>query len=156
MTDQDELCARIGKHLAARGQRLAIAESLTGGMVSQGFAAAPDASDWFLGGVVAYSKHVKFEVLAVPHGPVVTEAAATAMAQGVRQLTGADVAAGVTGAGGPEPQDGQPPGTVWMAVVTDDTTTTREVRFDGDPPEVCAQATAATIELLAGTLGERL
>ena len=154
MTDQDELCARIGKHLAARGQRLAIAESLTGGMVSQCFAAAPDSSNWFLGGVVAYSKHVKFDVLAVPHGPVVTEEAATAMAEGVRQLTGADVAAAVTGAGGPDPEDGQPPGTVWMAVVTADATTTRETRFEGEPAEVCAQAAAATIELLAGMLGE--
>jgi nicotinamide-nucleotide amidase len=113
---RETLCADIGAHLNDHHERLAIAESLTGGGLSQSFAAAPGSSGWFLGGVVAYQKPVKFAVLGVPEGPVVSEAAAVAMAEGVRALLGADVAAAVTGAGGPDGQDGQPPGTVWVAV----------------------------------------
>src|SRR5680860_802093 len=77
MTQRSMLCARIGTRLRAAGEHLAIAESLTGGMVAQCFAAAPDSSDWFLGAVVAYQKRVKFQVLSVPEGPVITEQAAT-------------------------------------------------------------------------------
>jgi len=152
MTQRSMLCARIGTRLRAAGEHLAIAESLTGGMVAQCFAAAPDSSDWFLGAVVAYQKRVKFQVLSVREGPVITEQAATAMAEGVKRLTGAHVAAAVTGAGGPEGQDGQPPGTVWIAVVARGATTTRQLHLDGEPPEICEQAATATIELLCEVL----
>src|SRR5680860_1437898 len=73
MTQRSMLCARIGTRLRAAGEHLAIAESLTGGMAAQCFAAAPDSSDWFLGAVVAYQKRVKIQVLSVPEGPVLDE-----------------------------------------------------------------------------------
>lgn len=148
----DDLCAAIGAHLDDHGQRLAVAESLTGGMVSQCFAAAPSSSEWYLGGIVAYHKRIKFEVLGVPEGPVVTEEAATAMARGAQRLTGAEVAAAVTGAGGPDGQDGEPPGTVWMAVVADGRVTTRRLQLQGEPPQICEQAARATIELVASAI----
>ena len=152
MTDREQLCAAIGQRLADRGLQIAVAESLTGGMVSQCFAAAPGSSDWYLGGVVAYHRSVKYDMLSVPEGPVVTEEAAAAMATGVQKLTGADVVAAVTGAGGPDGQDGQPPGTVWIAVITPTATLTRRLRCEGDPPEVCELATQATVELVATAL----
>ncbi|MBW0097814.1 nicotinamide-nucleotide amidohydrolase family protein, partial [Pseudonocardia sp. KRD-184] len=74
------------------GRTVAVAESLTGGMVSQALAVAQGSAQWFRGGLVAYSSDVKHEVLGVPEGPVVSAAAAVAMARGVRSLLRADVA----------------------------------------------------------------
>jgi nicotinamide-nucleotide amidase len=148
----EDPCDRIAELLGEREDTLAVAESLTGGLLADRFASSGGASDWFRGGVVAYQKAVKFSVLDVPEGPVVTEEAAIAMATGVRRLLGADVAIGVTGAGGPDPQDGQPPGTVFVAVVGEDQTRTRAHHFDGEPPEVIEQAHEAAVALLLEVL----
>jgi nicotinamide-nucleotide amidase len=144
--------AKAGELLEGLGASLAVAESLTGGLLANRFAAAPGASEWFRGGVVSYQKTVKFTVLGVPEGPVVTEDAALAMARGVRTLMNAGVAVAVTGAGGPDPQDGQPPGTVWVAVDTGAQTATRKHTFDGTPPEVCDHAATASVALLLEVL----
>ena len=80
----------------------------------------PGASDWFRGGVVSYAPEVKFSVLGVPEGPVVSAATATAMATGVRDLLGADVGLGVTGVAGPDPLEGEAPGTVYLGAVVGD------------------------------------
>src|SRR5690606_35614303 len=95
-------CATIGEQLQARGETLAVAESLTGGQVAAAFAAAPGASEWFAGGAVTYTRDAKHTVLAVPEGPVVSEAAAQAMASGAPALFRADHALALTGSGGPE------------------------------------------------------
>jgi nicotinamide-nucleotide amidase len=104
---------------------------------------------------VAYSSEVKHEVLRVPDGPVVSAEAAEAMARGVRELLGADVAVGVTGSGGPAPQDGQDPGTVFVAV--DDGVQPEVHRLDlaGDPQEVLVAAAGETLALLVRRLEER-
>jgi nicotinamide-nucleotide amidase len=148
-------CETIADILDERDDALAVAESLTGGLLADRFASSEGASEWFRGGVVAYQKQVKFDVLDVPEGPVVTEEAAVAMARGVRALMDATITVGVTGAGGPDPQDGQPPGTVWIAVVGEDGPRTREHHFDGDPPEVIEQAHAAAVDLLLAVLQGR-
>jgi nicotinamide-nucleotide amidase len=120
---------------------VAVAESLTGGLLSSRLAAASAASEWFCGAVVAYSRRVKHEVLGVPAGPVVSRAAAVAMARGAATLLGADLSVALTGAGGPEPQDGQPPGTVWLAVAHDSQVDVVPHRFDEpDPAAVCDRA----------------
>lgn len=95
---------------------LACAESLTGGKLSAAFAAAPDSSQWFLGGVVAYEKRIKFEVLGVTPGPVVTAKAAQEMSQGLSDLMNAEFSVAITGVGGPDPQDDMPVGTVFVAI----------------------------------------
>ena len=110
----------VGAALVARGLTLAVAESLTGGLVASRLVDVPGASAWFRGGVVSYATDVKFSVLDVPEGPVVTAEAAAAMATGVRDLLGADVGLGVTGVAGPDSAEGQPPGTVFLAVVVGD------------------------------------
>lgn len=102
--------------LAERGLTLAVAESLTGGLVAARLVNVPGASGWFRGGVVAYASDVKRSVLEVPEGPVVSAAAARAMAAGVRRVLGADIGLAVTGVAGPDPQDGERPGTVFLAV----------------------------------------
>src|SRR6478735_377754 len=108
------------EEVAAAAQRagvhVATAESLTGGRIAAALAAAPGASTWFKGGVVGYSDEVKHEVLGVPPGPVISAAAAAAMAAGVARLTGAEFAVAVSGVGGPDEQESQPVGTVFAAV----------------------------------------
>ena len=86
-----------------------MAESLTGGLLASRFARAPAASEWFQGGVVAYASSVKFDLLGVPGGSVVSERAATAMVAAAARMFEAAVGLAVTGVGGPERQDGEPP-----------------------------------------------
>ena len=69
---------------------------------------------------MAYHEQVKFDVLGVPVGPVVTEAAAAAMAEGVRRVTGSDVGLGITGVAGPDDQEGVAPGTIFVGLALPD------------------------------------
>jgi nicotinamide-nucleotide amidase len=131
-----------------RGITVAVAESLTGGALAQALAAAPDASEWFAGGVVAYTVRTKARVLGVPEGPVVNAPTARRMAEGVRELLGAHIAAAVTGVGGPGDEEGQTPGTVFLAIVTADSTRITEFAFAGDPASVLAQTVDATLRAL--------
>jgi nicotinamide-nucleotide amidase len=129
--------------------QIAIAESLTGGQLSSALAAGPEASEWFRGGVVAYAPDVKFDVLEVLPGPVVSERCAREMALGVCSLFRAEVGVGVTGVGGPGPEDGVPAGTVFVAVHTENRVITREWHFEGSPDDVLAATVDSTLELLA-------
>ncbi|MBX3287056.1 MAG: nicotinamide-nucleotide amidohydrolase family protein, partial [Actinobacteria bacterium] len=102
--------------LRDRGLTLGVAESLTGGMIGSRICDVPGASDVFRGSIVAYASDVKRSVLGVPDGPVVSAAAATAMAAGARRVLGTDVGVAVTGVAGPDPQEGQDVGTVWVGL----------------------------------------
>jgi nicotinamide-nucleotide amidase len=146
---RDRLAREVSELARRHGVTIAVAESLTGGMVASALAASEAASEWFRGSLVAYSSEVKHEVLDVPDGPVVSAEAATAMARGVRRLLGADVAVAVTGAGGPDPQDGQDPGTVYVGVDDGADGRVHELDLDGDPEDIIVQAAD-------GTLGELL
>jgi nicotinamide-nucleotide amidase len=77
---------RIGEALQQRGETLALAESLTGGLLAATFARASGAGEWFRGGVVAYASLVKHSLLGVPAGPVVSAQAAAAMAAGAGRV----------------------------------------------------------------------
>ncbi len=138
----------VGAALRHSGRTLAVAESLTGGLLASAFARASGSSDWFRGGIVGYSSEVKYDLLGVPEGPVVSEAAAAAMARGAGRLLGADVAVAVTGVGGPDPQDGQPPGTVWAATWPDQLGGAVLLRLSGSPESICEQVCAQTVRLL--------
>jgi nicotinamide-nucleotide amidase len=147
--ERARLARRIGELLDSAGRNAAVAESLTGGMVASALAEAPGSSGWFRGAVVAYSSEVKHELLSVPAGPVVSARAAAAMAEGVRRLLNAHVAISLTGAGGPDGQDGQPPGTVFLAVSDGIETEVKHQYFDcDDPAEVCSEAVAEALRLL--------
>ncbi len=131
---------------------VAAAESLTSGLIASRLGAGPDASDWFRGSVVAYQESVKFDVLGVRPGPVVAPECAEDMARGVGRLLGAEVVVAATGVGGPEPSEGKPAGTVYVAVTVRDSTTVHELDLDGDPEEVLEATADQALELLAGTL----
>ncbi|GAA1245233.1 CinA family protein [Pseudonocardia aurantiaca] len=152
---RDEMAARVSELARRHNITVAVAESLTGGNVATALAAAKRASQWFRGSLVAYASEVKHEVLGVPEGPVVSAEAAETMATGVRKLLRADVAVGVTGAGGPEPQDGQPPGTVFVAVDDGSERRVQHLSLQGEPPEVVIKAAAKTLEMLVDRLEAR-
>jgi nicotinamide-nucleotide amidase len=114
--DDDTMETSVGHLLRAADLSLAVAESLTGGLVGSRLTNVIGSSEWFRGGVISYASEVKFDLLDVPEGPVVSEAAAVAMAVGVRKLLGADVGLSFTGVAGPAEQDGQAPGTVFVGL----------------------------------------
>lgn len=147
-----EIAERIADVVRAQGWTVAVAESLTSGKIASELGAAPEASSWFAGGIVAYASEVKFKVLGVDPGPVVTARCAAQMARGVVRLMGADFAAAVTGVGGPEPDEGQPAGTVFIAVSSGSDEDVVRRRFDGDPAEVVTLSTVAALQMLLTTL----
>ena len=120
---------------------VAVAESCTGGMLASKIVETPGCGDWFRGGVVAYHPEIKFGLLAVPEGPVITRRAAKAMAVGVRRRLSADIGVGITGVAGPEEEEGQPVGAVYVAVshAVDEQATL--LCLPGDPYQVRRAAT---------------
>ena len=140
--------AEVGRLLVAQGRTLAIAESLTGGLAASRVVNVPGSSDWFKGGVVAYDSQVKFDLLDVPEGPVVSEPAAKAMADGVRRTLHADVGIATTGVAGPAEQEGQPPGTVWLGVAVGDEVEARQLRLPGDRDRVRQLSVISLMDLL--------
>jgi nicotinamide-nucleotide amidase len=145
---------RVAQLALARGWTIAVAESLTGGMIASALAQAQQASEWFRGSLVAYSTEVKHEVLDVPAGPVVSAEAAGAMARRVRELLLADISVAVTGAGGPSAQDGHEPGTVFLAVHSGDRDQVVRIDLPGEPAAVCAAATLAALDALVDALDQ--
>lgn len=113
--------ADVVRLLTVRGETLAVAESLTGGLVAAEVTAAPGASKAFRGSVTAYATELKHELLDVDATLLAQRGAvdpqvAVQMAVGVRRALGADWGLSTTGVAGPEPQDGKPVGTVFVAV----------------------------------------
>jgi nicotinamide-nucleotide amidase len=154
MTDE-ERADRVAELAEDRDVRIAVAESLTAGRISSMLGRGASASEWYRGAVVAYDEEVKFDVLGVTPGPVVTDRCAREMADGVRTLLGADVALGITGVGGPGPQEGCPPGTVHLAVADAHGVESRHVVLEGDPTEVVVAATTLALEELVRVLTTR-
>lgn len=115
--------------------------------------AIPDSGDWFLGGVVAYEAEVKFEVLGVERGPVISGVAARQMATGVRELLGADIGVSTTGVAGPDTEEGQPVGTVFVGVADADVAVATEHHLAGEPDEVRSQAAELALSRIVDALG---
>ena len=141
-----EAAGRVAHRLRRTGSTAAAAESVTGGNVSRELAAAEAAAEWFQGGVVAYAADVKFRVLGVTPGPVITARAAQEMAGGAATLLAADFAVATTGAGGPGGQEGQTAGTVFIAVATPTGSSARRYQFPGEPQDVVVAATAQALQ----------
>ena len=148
------LAEQVAKALDGTNRTAATAESITCGTIAAALAAAQNASQWFHGAVVAYNRDVKFSVLGVDPGPVITAGCARQMAVGASALLGADIAVGTTGAGGPGPEEGQPAGTVFIAVTTPENDQVREYHFTGEPAEVVHSATIQALRDLVAVLTE--
>ncbi|WP_310719353.1 CinA family protein [Streptomyces lydicus] len=146
--------------LAGRGQSLAVAESLTGGLVAGALTAVPGASRVLRGSVTAYATDLKRELLGVDgallaaHGAVDAEVARQ-MAEGVRRVLGADWGIATTGVAGPEPQDGQPVGTVFVAVCgPGGAGEVRRLALAGDRDRIRRDTIDAVLALLLSELTE--
>ena len=136
---------------------VAVAESLTGGLVMTALTSVPGASATVRGGVVAYATQVKHEVLGVDEdlldrvGAVDGEVAMQ-MADGVRDTIGADFGVATTGVAGPDGQDGKAPGVVFVAVTTPFGRWNRELLLDGDREAIRTRSSIAALELLSDVL----
>jgi nicotinamide-nucleotide amidase len=163
-----DVAAEIISLLTARNQTAAVAESLTGGLLAAALTAVPGASAAFRGGVVAYATELKATMLGVPrdllerHGAVHPDVAA-AMAAGVRRRMTATIGAATTGVAGPDPSDGQPVGTVYIAVSTGRDTadgggwggaTVRSLALRGSRDEIRRATVAECLRLILGRIRE--
>ena len=115
-TNTDTMESVVLNLLEERGWTLGLAESVTGGLVGGRITSIAGASRVFKGGVISYASDVKFDVLGVEAGPVVSERAAMQMASGAQRVLGASVGLALTGVAGPDEQDGEPVGTLCVGV----------------------------------------
>ena len=146
--DDDTMESVVLQLLRERGLSLGLAESVTGGLVAGRITNVPGASDVFRGGIVSYASDVKFDVLGVPEGPVVSEAAAETMARGAQRVLGADVALALTGVAGPAEQDGMPAGTLCVGIAIGDQATTRTLRMPGQRDQMRQMSVITALDLL--------
>jgi nicotinamide-nucleotide amidase len=146
--DDESMESVVAGLLTERKLKVGVAESLTGGLVGARLAEGEGSSNWFRGSIVSYQKEVKFDLLDVPEGPVVSPEAASAMAVGARRLLEADVGLGVTGVAGPSTQDDQPVGTVFAAVDLDGDTSVKHVRLSGDRGTIRQLSVITVLDLL--------
>jgi nicotinamide-nucleotide amidase len=152
--DDEAIEDAVARVLAVEGLTLGLAESLTGGLAASRLVNVPGASTWFRGSVVSYASEVKFTVLGVPEGPVVSEEAARSMADGARRVLGSDVGLSITGVAGPATQDGQPPGTVFVGLAREGRpTVSHGFTVPGDRDRVRQYATIAALDLLRRAVG---
>lgn len=156
--DAAELAALIGV-LRGRGETVATAESLTGGLVAALLTSVPGSSAVVTGGLVVYATPLKHALAGVDagllaeHGPVHPEVAAQ-LAAGARTACGATWGIGLTGVAGPDPQDGIEPGVVHVGVSGPDTAQIRTIGVDGNRHQVRAVAVSTALDLLSGLVAD--
>lgn len=140
---------QLSRAARERGLTVAVAESLTSGLLASEVGKGENAGEWFSGGVVAYRMPVKTGVLGVPEGtdPCSAECA-TALAAGVRELLGTDIAVATTGVGGPDPEDGHAPGTVYLGWATAEGSGAHHLQLDGDPEDVLSDTVDHALQIL--------
>jgi nicotinamide-nucleotide amidase len=150
--DTDDLPS-IVRLLDERRWTMAVAESVTGGLVALRMTRTPESGAVFAGGIVTYHNAAKHDLLHVPPGPVVSAACALAMARNVARLFDAEVAVSTTGVAGPATIEGQPVGTVWTGVhVAGRTDAALHHLPSPDPDAVRDAATTAAFALLGSIL----
>jgi PncC family amidohydrolase len=148
-----DLAQHVHDLLTARDETVAVAESLTGGLLGATFTQIPGASRTFRGGVLAYATDLKCTLLGVPsplldaEGAVSAQVAAS-MAGGVRDRLAATYGVALTGVAGPDSQEGRPPGMVFVAVAGPADGVVRPLTLSGDRDAVRTAAVRSALELL--------
>jgi nicotinamide-nucleotide amidase len=150
--DDDTMESVVLQLLRERGLTLGLAESVTGGLVAGRLTAVAGASDVLRGSIVSYASEVKFDLLGVPEGPVVSEAAAASMAEGACRALHADVGLALTGVAGPTEQDGMPVGTLCVGIAVGGATTTATLRLPGQREQMRQMSVISALDLLRRTL----
>ncbi len=144
----------VGMYLVMKRKTVAVAESCTGGLLSERLTRTPGSSNFFLGGAVCYSNDLKTKLAGVPealvneHGAV-SKPVAQALAEGIRKRAGANLGVGITGIAGPSGGSPEKPvGLVFVALADDQGTQVREFRFPGNRERVRLWATQAALEMI--------
>ena len=150
--DEETMESVVLQLLRERGWSLCLAESVTGGLVAGRITNVPGASDVFRGGIVSYASDVKFDVLGVPRGPVVSEGTAAAMAVGAQRVLNSHVALALTGVAGPAEQDGMPVGTLCVGIAIGDQVQTRTLRVPGARDQMRQMSVISAMDLLRRAL----
>ncbi len=144
----------VGMYLVMRQKTVAVAESCTGGLVSERLTRTPGSSGFFLGGAVCYSDELKSKIAGVPatlieENGAVSKPVAQAMAEGIRKRSGALIGLGITGIAGPSGGTPEKPvGLVFIALADERGTQVREFRFPGGRERVRLLASQAALELI--------
>jgi len=154
----DELADLVAA-LRTRGETVATAESLAGGLVAAALTSVPGSSAVVRGGLVVYATELKTHLAGVDPGPLaehgpVHPLVAEQLAEGARRTCGASWGIGLTGVAGPDPQDGIEPGVVHLAVAGADGTTVHTIGVDGNRHQVRAAAVRAAFDLLRARFEE--
>jgi len=159
MESLEALEIRVQRGLTGMGKTLATAESCSGGLIAHRITNVPGASDYFVGGVVAYSNRIKEQILGVTPGTLdqhgaVSAATAQEMAEGVRCSLGADYGLAVTGIAGPSGGSAEKPvGLVYIAVASGAGVCVTRNQFDGNREAVKQQTADAALQQLLEVLG---
>ncbi len=143
-----DVAAALHLTLLGRGETVGCAESLTGGELAALLSGTPGASATFVGGVVSYATRVKREVLGVTAERVVSADCATQMARGVQALLGVDWALSTTGVAGPDRQEGQAVGTVYVGLAGPWGVRSARLSLEGDRATIRSQACVAALHQL--------
>jgi PncC family amidohydrolase len=153
-----ELARRLGEALVRAGATLALAESCTGGLVSEWITDVPGSSRYFRGAVVAYADEAKLRLLGVApatlreHGAV-SEHVAAEMAEGAAAAFGASLGLAITGIAGPEGAvQGKPVGTVYLALKTRDRLVARRAQYPGSRAAVRSAAASEALRMALGVV----
>ncbi len=152
--DDENMEQTVVRLLRERGLTIGTAESITGGLIAARLTDAPGSSEVMRGGVVSYASEVKFDVLGVPRGPVVSFEAAEAMADGACRTLKADVSMAVTGVAGPDPMEGVPVGTVFIGTSVGGVVESTRVRLPGGREQVRQFAVISALDVLRRRLLE--
>ena len=155
----NELATKVITTLRDRSVNLAVAESLTGGLLGATLTTVPGASEVYLGGVISYATRLKTDLLGIPartiaEHTVVSDEVAIGMAVGLQERTDADWVIAVTGVAGPDGQDGHAPGEVWICVLGPRIASMPQFRqverfdFEGDRDAVRTQTVDAACRML--------
>jgi|Deesub1362A_J573_1020465.scaffolds.fasta_scaffold00004_359 PncC family amidohydrolase len=152
-TSDLEIIKKVHRVFRTKGLRLTVAESCTAGLISHMLTSLPGASEFFDSCIVCYSARSKNKLLGVKKSLIkkygtVSEETARAMAEAVRAKIGADVSLAVTGNLGPEPIEDKQTGLVFIAVSSEDETTSRGFIFDGSREEIKRAASLEAFHLL--------
>ena len=145
MTDP---AAALHAALLERGETVGCAESLTGGQLAAGLSGTPGASGTFRGGVVTYATELKRRLLGVTATDIISGECAMQMAAGARDLLDVDWALSTTGVAGPDLQEGQPAGTVYVGLAGRDSARFVRLTLEGDRPAIRSGACSGALDLL--------
>jgi PncC family amidohydrolase len=150
---------KVANLLRKHNHTIAVAESLTGGLISQRLTKLPRSSDFFIGGVIAYHNLVKVQQVGVDpkviakHG-VVSSETAKAMAEGIRKRFRTNIGISATGVAGPDPLPGVPLGTVWVGISIAGDSKAKRFAFEGTREDIRLKASQAALGLVWMHYGE--